>query len=117
MKQELLNKDLIEEDVVEEFARQLEEVVHIEDEDNDSFFGYQQLPQDEEDGWEPLESDNEEEEETQGPLNIRLDSSQKIDAETSDLIKAIMSKIEISNVPEWAKSIPESSWMPNVQNH
>lgn len=55
-------------------------VVHIEDEDNDSFFGYQQLPQDEEDGWEPLESDNEEEEETQGPLNIRLDPSQKIDA-------------------------------------
>ncbi|KAG0952847.1 hypothetical protein G6F29_003361 [Rhizopus arrhizus] len=107
----------MEEDVVEEFARQLEEVVHIEDEDNDSFFWYQQLPQNEEGGWELLESDNEEEEETQGPLNIRLDPSQKIDAETSDLIKTIMSKIEISNVPEWAKSIPESSWMPNVQNH
>lgn len=104
-----------EEDQVEEFTRKLE-VVHIESdtEEEEEEFGYHQLPQDEDEGWEALESDNEE---TNEPMQIELDPSHKIDSETCDLIKSIMSKVQLSEqaIPDWAKQIPESSWMPRTE--
>ncbi|KAI8078235.1 uncharacterized protein B0P05DRAFT_571892 [Gilbertella persicaria] len=106
-----------EEDIVEDFARQLDTLVHIqEDSDNDSIFHeYQPIPQDE--AYQPLTSDNEEEQEEQGPLMIKLDDSNKLNSETSDLIKSIMSHIQLSNeaIPDWAKKIPEEAWLPRVK--
>lgn len=114
-------------DIVEDFARQLDQVVRLQQQDEDDEqdedgFGYQQLPQEEEDMYQPLESDEEEEDEQietvdiQGPLDIEIDPSTRLNPETSDLIKSIMTNIQLSNdaIPEWAKKVPESAWLPRV---
>ena len=78
-------------DEVEDFARQLDAIVRIQDqEEEEEDFGYQQLPQGEDDfgyqqlpqdeDYQPLDSGDEEEEEKQDielkePLHIRLDPS------------------------------------------
>ncbi|KAI9261708.1 hypothetical protein BY458DRAFT_515692 [Sporodiniella umbellata] len=103
----------LETEQIKEFTRQLE--VHIEsDEEVEESFGYQQLPQDEDECWEQLESDNEE---SNGPMQIELEPSHRIDSETCDLIKSIMSKVQLSEqaIPDWAKQIPESSWLPRTE--
>ncbi|KAI7891562.1 uncharacterized protein EV154DRAFT_221491 [Mucor mucedo] len=109
------------EDIVEDFARQLEEVVRIQDEneeDEEEEFGYQQLPQDEdEEMYQQLQSDEEEEDDDiKDPLQIPLSESARLNPETSDLIKSIMANIQLSNVPEWANNIPESAWLPHVKD-
>ncbi|GAA5803627.1 hypothetical protein EDC94DRAFT_585261 [Helicostylum pulchrum] len=119
MEVELTSAEDMRVDIVEEFARQLDEVVRIqsdEEEDDDDFdnFGYEPLPQDDdEDMYQQLESD---EEDAQDPLNIDVDSSASLKPETSDLIKSIMANIQLSDeaVPDWAKKIPESAWLPRV---
>ncbi|CEG85071.1 hypothetical protein RMATCC62417_18803 [Rhizopus microsporus] len=100
-------KEQDEQDVIEEFTRQIEEVVQI-DSDNESTisFGYQLLPQD----------DEEEEEEMKEAMEIELDPKDELDAKTCDFIKSIMSRIELKEeaIPDWAKTIPESAWMPKI---
>ncbi|PHZ09604.1 uncharacterized protein RHIMIDRAFT_261842 [Rhizopus microsporus ATCC 52813] len=100
-------KEQDEQDVIEEFTRQIEEVVQI-DSDNESTisFGYQLLPQD----------DDEEEEEMKEAMEIELDPKDELDAKTCDFIKSIMSRIELKEeaIPDWAKTIPESAWMPKI---
>ncbi|CAO3610967.1 unnamed protein product [Cunninghamella blakesleeana] len=120
-----------------------------DDDDDDSFvpFGYEQLPQDEEEGFGVLNSEDEDynEEElinndiklegtelsmsqndqqqiednlsTIKPLIVRLDSSEKISTETSDLIMNIMKNVNLPDhaKPSWAKEIPESMWMPKME--
>ncbi|GAA5809740.1 hypothetical protein MFLAVUS_003153 [Mucor flavus] len=121
MEVELTSAEDMRADIVEEFARQLDKVVRIqsdddEEEEEDDFdnFGYEALPQDDdEDMYQQLESD---EEDVQDPLHIEVDSSASLKPETSDLIKSIMANIQLSDeaVPDWAKKIPESAWLPCV---
>ncbi|KAI8095258.1 hypothetical protein BDF21DRAFT_405534 [Thamnidium elegans] len=119
MEVELTSAEDMRADIVEEFARQLDEVVRIqsddeEEEDDFDNFGYEPLPQDdEEDMYQQLESD---EEDVQGPLHIEVESLASLKPETSDLIKSIMTNIQLSDeaVPDWAKKIPESAWLPRV---
>ncbi|CEI95638.1 hypothetical protein RMCBS344292_09818 [Rhizopus microsporus] len=93
---------------IEEFTRQIDEVVQI-DSDNESTisFGYQLLPQDDEE---------EEEEEIKEAMEIELDPKDELDAKTCDFIKSVMSRIELKEeaIPDWAKTIPESAWMPKI---
>ncbi|SAM00612.1 hypothetical protein [Absidia glauca] len=132
----------IERDPVENFARQLDELCAAtkdlspsEDEDEDIPFGYEQLPQEDEE--ESGDNDNDDAEEvenaemhnlkddsdevsvrsTASPLVLSLDPDESISEETSTLIKDIMKRIQVPGhaVPEWAKHIPESSWIPIVK--
>ncbi|KAI9365216.1 hypothetical protein BD770DRAFT_406462 [Pilaira anomala] len=121
----LNSTDDLSTDIVEDFARQLDEVVRIQsddDEDEDNF-GYAMLPQDEDDEegtnmYQALESDEEEEDvqDIQDPFTIEVSSSDSLNPETTDLIKSIMANIQLSDeaIPEWAKKIPESAWLPRV---
>ncbi|CAO3614245.1 unnamed protein product [Mucor fragilis] len=113
------------EDIVEDFARQLDEVVRIQDamdaavdevqeqqsqandsdeeDDDDCMFGYQQLPQDDDDDenmYGQLASEDDDDDENQGdikdPLEIAVAEADQIQPETSDLIKSIMSNIKLS---------------------
>ncbi|OAD08143.1 hypothetical protein MUCCIDRAFT_76938 [Mucor lusitanicus CBS 277.49] len=125
------------EDIVEDFARQLDEEVDAvqeqqsqtndsdqDDDDDDRMFGYQQLPQDDNDDDEhmygQLASDDDDEDENQGdikdPLQIDVAEADQLQPETSDLIKSIMSNIKLSEdaIPEWAKKIPEEAWLPRT---
>ncbi|KAL7318067.1 hypothetical protein PS15m_004339 [Mucor circinelloides] len=119
------------EDIVEEFARQLDEVVRIQnamdeevdevqeqsqvnvsdeddDDDDDCMFGYQQLPQDddEENMYGQLASEDDDDEENQvdikDPLQIEVAEADQLQPETFDLIKSIMSNIKLSE-----EAIPE----------
>ncbi|ORZ03929.1 hypothetical protein BCR43DRAFT_510926 [Syncephalastrum racemosum] len=126
-----------EEDVVEDFARQLEEVCRLadshthrgggmeesdndwsdnEDEDQDmTTLGYQQLPVSDNEDSESEQSMTEEPQELVRPApTIQLAPEDKIPDDTVDEIKSIMSKIQLPQeaIPEWAKSIPESMWLP-----
>ncbi|CAO3621573.1 unnamed protein product [Cunninghamella echinulata] len=152
-------------DIVEDFARQLDELCmnapHVPDDDDDDEdededeednvpFGYEQLPQDEE-GFGVLNSEddynNEEEEEdinkkdtmlensdvimndieqqqindssTLKSFTIAVDTSEKLPTETSDLIMNIMKNIDLPDhaIPLWAKNIPESKWMPKLEEN
>ncbi|KAI8096961.1 uncharacterized protein BX664DRAFT_70088 [Halteromyces radiatus] len=51
------------------------------------------------------------------PLTISLNPEDSISKETSNMILNIMKNIELpdSAVPDWAKAIPESSWIPKVK--
>ncbi|KAG2224045.1 hypothetical protein INT45_009631, partial [Circinella minor] len=132
-------------DIVEDFARQLEQVCSISpvktksnddnhttkdqdsDDDNDSMmneipFGYQQLAQDEDEGVSLTEDDGEDIEEEpmleqQEPPTVSLDESEEIPKDTANTIKSIMNNIKMPDhaVPEWAKTIPESMWLPRYQ--
>ncbi|CAO3588728.1 unnamed protein product [Absidia cylindrospora] len=139
-------------DVVESFARQLDELCATTEslctsDDETIPFGYEQLPQeDEDDGTVEIDEFdyNDIAKEVDGlhsyasvkdisvldegdvdrfreqvlpvtsTLTISLDRNESIPEETSALIKDIMKKCELPNraIPDWAKSIPESSWMP-----
>ncbi|KAI8322773.1 hypothetical protein GQ54DRAFT_297172 [Martensiomyces pterosporus] len=48
------------------------------------------------------------------PIEVRIDSKNRMPAEHIDQIKGIMAGIQISDqaIPEWAKRVPESAWMP-----
>ncbi|OBZ91894.1 hypothetical protein A0J61_00057 [Choanephora cucurbitarum] len=124
----------IDEDFVEDFARQLDSIVriqeqHQEEEDEEESFNedtseYQQIPQDEEDMYQQLMSEEEEiEEEVEvdldAPLVIKVEPSNQLNSETSDLIRSIMSNIQLSNdaIPDWAKKIPEDAWLPRVKEN
>ncbi|KAI8390214.1 hypothetical protein BD560DRAFT_419337 [Blakeslea trispora] len=123
----------IDEDFVEDFARQLDSIVRIQDDNreevqeeeefvNEDTYGYQQIPQDE-DMYQQLMSDEEEEEveeaDLDAPLVIEVEPSNQLNSETSDLIKSIMSNIQLSNdaIPDWAKKIPEDAWLPRVKDN
>ncbi|KAI9473681.1 MAG: hypothetical protein EXX96DRAFT_578930 [Benjaminiella poitrasii] len=114
-------------DIVEDFARQLDEIVNIrgdnneeeEEEFNDDHFGYQALPQDE-DEYHQLNSDEEDDclnVELKEPLTIDLQPSERLSPETTDLIKSIMNNVQLSDraIPGWAKKIPEHAWLPRVK--
>ncbi|KAI8074998.1 hypothetical protein BC940DRAFT_287173 [Gongronella butleri] len=127
-------------DVVEDFARQLDELCATtaqldtysdDDADDDAQvpFGYEQLPQDGDDGTSSDDNDDNDDQESQEntnmmesplnasnaePLELRVDPNDNIPQPTSDLILGIMKNITLPDhaIPDWAKSIPESSWMP-----
>ncbi|KAF7731698.1 hypothetical protein EC973_008870 [Apophysomyces ossiformis] len=148
-------------DIVEDFARQLDQRLHPSDqlcyllmedfvvcisnsviaseENSDSDddlgeipFGYEPLPQDEEElGSEHSgEVDVDHPELSLAPVAVSLDESEiipegdafnKSATETSELIKSIMSNIKLSpsSIPgwktlEWANKVPEALWMPQV---
>ncbi|ORZ04776.1 hypothetical protein BCR42DRAFT_398562 [Absidia repens] len=143
-------------DVVENFARQLDELCATTEDlctsdDEMVPFGYEQLPQeDEDDGTDEIDefdyNDNVKNADSAlpchsnvsttdmsvldeddvdrrelvlpitAPLTISLDRNEAIPEETSTLIKDIMKKCELPDraIPDWAKSIPESSWMPKM---
>ncbi|KAI7898174.1 uncharacterized protein BX663DRAFT_525947 [Cokeromyces recurvatus] len=116
-------------DIVEDFAKQLDKIVHIqennssetdEEEELDTF-GYQALPQ--EDNYQLLDSDDEDhsytlEKETyiEAPI-IELEPSERLSSDTTNLIKSIMNNIQLSDeaIPDWAKKIPEHAWLPRVK--
>ncbi|KAL1935093.1 hypothetical protein VTP01DRAFT_4233 [Rhizomucor pusillus] len=77
-------------------------------------FGYEQLPQDEDEGV-SLDQDDQQDRVLEAP-SITLDKSEELPEETANTIKSIMSKIQIpeSAIPDWAKDIPESEWMPQL---
>ncbi|CEP14314.1 hypothetical protein [Parasitella parasitica] len=113
------------EDIVEDFARQLDQVVRIQDmmveefqevreqqqlddsdqDDEKVIFGYQQLPQDDVDnGFDQLASDDDEEKQDEvnqasikESLKLEVAASDQLKPETSDLIKSIMSNIRLSD--------------------
>ncbi|KAI8882323.1 hypothetical protein K501DRAFT_251561 [Backusella circina FSU 941] len=137
MQQDNEEGDTINEDIVEEFARQLDQIVRIQDEqelytepmndDDDSVdyddMGYQQLPQDDNDNdgfYPPIESDDEEEDavDMRAPVSIKISPSQTMDPGTTDLIKSIMNNISLpeESIPDWARRIPESAWFPRVSD-
>lgn len=72
-------------------------------------FEYSALPDDEDDDGVIIES----KQEVPPPL-VLLDIGDPMPQEHIDKIKEIMSKINISHTPEWAKVIPEEAWMPRV---
>ncbi|CDH50949.1 predicted protein [Lichtheimia corymbifera JMRC:FSU:9682] len=126
------------EDVVEDFARQLEQVCSItpvhqtthqqgsesdSESDNEIPFGYEQLAQEEDEGVSLTDEDEDDREPVidlpQGPPTLSpLEKSEEISEDTANTIKSIMSKIQLSDqaVPEWAKAIPESMWMPRLDD-
>ncbi|KAL0088229.1 hypothetical protein F4703DRAFT_1501476 [Phycomyces blakesleeanus] len=104
------------------------------DDDMDAQFGYEQIPQDEE-GYGQLESDddqdddqhhNRDQEDTIESIEnelaqvkaptLVLDASEQVPKDTLALIKSIMGNIALSEkaTPDWAKSIPESAWLPQI---
>ncbi|KAG0185406.1 hypothetical protein DFQ28_009390 [Apophysomyces sp. BC1034] len=121
---------IIEGDIVEEFARQLDDVcLHnspnelegdVSDDDLGEIpFGYELLPQDEEEisVGHSSETELEVQETFVRTMTVSLDESEKIPEETSELIKSIMSNIKLSakSTPDWANTIPELLWMPRVE--
>ncbi|KAI8139497.1 hypothetical protein BJV82DRAFT_244883 [Fennellomyces sp. T-0311] len=94
------------------------------DQDSDSFsldqvpFGYEQLAQDEDEGV-SLSEDEEDEQNpvVEAPPTLALDKSEEIPEDTANQIKSIMSNIQLPDhaIPEWAKSIPESMWLPRYK--
>ncbi|KAI8982414.1 hypothetical protein BDF20DRAFT_470027 [Mycotypha africana] len=139
---------LFEHDEVEHFARQLDAdpmaIVDSQEEEEEEdgthttgYEYYQQLPQDddgEESGmFQQLASDEEgetEHTEVKDTLStadnetlikaasLELDAASRMNPETSDRIKSIMTHIQLSDnaIPEWAKKIPEHAWLPRVKN-
>ncbi|KAI8375026.1 hypothetical protein EDC96DRAFT_497629 [Choanephora cucurbitarum] len=76
--------------------------------------------------YQQLMSEDEEEEQEEGeevdldaPLVIKVEPSNQLNSETSDLIRSIMSNIQLSNdaIPDWAKKIPEDAWLPRVKEN
>ncbi|KAG0164995.1 hypothetical protein DFQ30_009101 [Apophysomyces sp. BC1015] len=137
---------IIEGDIVEEFARQLDDgllnrvqgyfllrsvvvCLHnspnelegdVSDDDLGEIpFGYELLPQDEEEisVGHSSETELEVQETFVRTMTVSLDESEKIPEETSELIKSIMSNIKLSakSTPDWANTIPELLWMPRVE--
>ncbi|KAI7885197.1 hypothetical protein K492DRAFT_204251 [Lichtheimia hyalospora FSU 10163] len=125
------------EDIVEDFARQLEQVCSItpasqtqeghesdSESENEIPFGYEQLAQEEDEGVSLTDEDEDDDREQvidlpQGPPTLSpLEKSEEISEDTANTIKSIMSKIQLSDqaVPEWAKAIPESMWIPRVDD-
>ncbi|KAK4520174.1 ribosomal 40S subunit protein S18B [Mucor velutinosus] len=124
------------EDIVEDFARQLDEVVRIqdamdaevdevqeqrsqandsdEDDDDDRMFGYQQLPQDDDEEEEHMygqlaseDDDDENQIDIKGPLQIDVAEADQLQPETFDQIKSIMSNIRLSEEAIPGKSLKE----------
>ncbi|CDS12995.1 hypothetical protein LRAMOSA05179 [Lichtheimia ramosa] len=124
------------EDVVEDFARQLEQVCSItpvnptqhshesdSESENEIPFGYEQLAQEEDEGVSLTDEDEDDREPVidlpQGPPTLSpLEKSEEISEDTANTIKSIMSKIKLSDqaVPDWAKAIPEDMWIPRLDN-
>ncbi|KAI9268336.1 hypothetical protein BDA99DRAFT_558492 [Phascolomyces articulosus] len=100
-----------------------------ESDDHDSVMdqvphGYQQLAQDEDEGVSLIEDEEGEQQEEeyrvqqlQDPLRVSLDKSEEIPEDTANTIKSIMKNIQMPDhaVPDWAKAIPESMWLPKYQ--
>ncbi|KAI9023863.1 hypothetical protein CLU79DRAFT_121511 [Phycomyces nitens] len=100
------------------------------DNDMDAPFGYEQIPQDDQ-GYGQLESEDEEEDHAQRDTietikeelaqvkapTLVLGKSDQVPEDTLALIKSIMGNIELSKdaMPDWAKSIPESAWLPQIK--
>ncbi|KAI8328191.1 hypothetical protein BC941DRAFT_445438 [Chlamydoabsidia padenii] len=98
-------------------------------------FGYEQLPQDDTDhddgdNWANQDDGdgdvdvevvhtNSVAQTRSSPLILTLNPEESISKETSTLIKDIMKTIQIPShaVPDWAKTIPESSWIPEFNEN
>lgn len=86
IKEEEETVDTMTTDIVEDFARQLDQVVRIQsmsdDEEDNEEFGYQPLAQDDDDDdmYQQLQSDDDEEEVEQikDPFDIDVDSSSRL---------------------------------------
>ncbi|KAI9313560.1 hypothetical protein BX666DRAFT_709784 [Dichotomocladium elegans] len=116
-------------DVVEEFARQLEQAKVDNDSDgsisgdegDEIPFGYEQLPQDEDEG---VSLSDETEETSSLPMehfeapSLALPPAEEISEDTANTIRTIMSTIQLSDrgIPEWARNIPESMWLPKLNS-
>ncbi|KAI9496674.1 hypothetical protein BDB00DRAFT_808294 [Zychaea mexicana] len=91
-------------------------------------FGYQQLAQDEDEGvslTENADDDSSSDGQREGthmtiaeaPPTVSLDKTEEIPEDTANTIKSIMGSIQMPDhaIPEWAKAIPESMWLPQYQ--
>ncbi|CAB4401140.1 uncharacterized protein OCT59_001872 [Rhizophagus irregularis] len=94
-----------------------EEVNSESDEENFVPFGYEALPQDDEE--EDVQENNDfafQQEERPKVLQIHTNDQDKIPDDDLAVINSIMKNIKLpdTSIPEWAKSIPEEAWLPII---
>ncbi|RIA96530.1 hypothetical protein C1645_754509 [Glomus cerebriforme] len=100
------------------------EEVNSESDDEENFvpFGYEALPQDDDDDIQVENNDFtfQQEEDSLQPkvLQIHTNDQEKITDEDLAVINSIMKNIKLpdTSIPEWAKRIPEEAWLPIVIN-
>ncbi|GBB99677.1 hypothetical protein RclHR1_00360026 [Rhizophagus clarus] len=98
----------------------LNEEVNSESDEDENYvpFGYEVLPQDDE---EDVQENNDiafQQEGRPKVLHIYTNDQEKIPDDDLAVINSIMKNIKLpdTSIPEWAKSIPEEAWLPIVIN-
>jgi len=122
--------DVHDGDVVEDFARRLDQIVLQQGEatrqDSDDeysqndmdLFGYEQLPKDDNEDDDPLSAHSDVDTHAHfipAPIQFEANKDTDIPEDQAEFIKNVMSKLQLPT-PEWAKQVSEDQWLPQRKN-